>query len=168
MLTDCTTLNPSTITPEEYLALPEPEVTIDELPPRVADDKYAGFLRYHETRIDFGTPKLYLHFVVMKNGVSIGNFYKVYPVKQLLSPPGINGSYRIGGESNAAKDLIRLRRSFGLRTQNLRNDRPSFRFLCGAKLCLTLTTVHRDHKGEPRPDHRKYSKVEHIEIRSPS
>lgn len=149
----------------DYFDMPEPEIIIEELPRRLPPGEYQGRLIKHETRLDFGgTPKLYLHFLVLQHGEELAKLSKIYPVKKLIGAPKVNGGYQIGAESNVNKDLKRLWGSCGFNPATLRRDRPSFKFLKNKKLTLTVVDVTRDHTGSPRCSDRVYSKVDHIDI----
>lgn len=161
---NCTAFDPLTITAKDYLSLPEPQVSIAPTAPLIEEGYYKGRLLCHATRFDFGAPKLFLYFLILKDDVEYARLFKAYPVKLLTSPPNLNGSYRFGPKSNAALDVMRLRKEAGLSNDNIRNDRLDFRFLTKHELTLKVVTVDTDHQGKKKSADERYSKVDHIAI----
>ena len=113
-------------------------------------------LRYvdYETAIYFGSPKVVVHFAIVRPeeyaGLPVDRFYNV---KQLTGPLGLHGNY----VSARRGDLIREYRKIVGRTGRL--DRISFMPFKDQRIIGQIETVRSDYKRDPLPESEYYSRI---------
>lgn len=123
--------------------------------PLVPPGEYSAQYIRHETKMVFGTPKVFIWFKIVEPGQAFGkDLYRPFRVKALVGKPGRNGRIKLGRQSELFLVLCQL-----YEHRQMRPDRISLRDLQNVILRVKVRTVDRDYKQRPRPEMTKYSVV---------
>lgn len=121
--------------------------------PLIADGEYLAKVVGHETATVFKTPKIFLHFQIVRPGQEEVLLYAAYRAKDLIGHPGKNGRFILGRRSELLLQLCRLD------GKPMRGDRISLRGLRRCLLRVRTRTVVSDYRQRPLPEAMHYSVV---------
>lgn len=125
--------------------------------PLVPDDEYVVKYSGRDTKICFGTPRVFVHFnIVDPPEYREIKLFKPYPVRALIGHDGKNGRFKLGRGQNLYRDLCHLH------CAKLRPDRVSLTALKLVLLRVTTKTVMKAWDGQPKPKYFRYSVVDKL------
>lgn len=119
------------------------------------EGQYQVAYQYHETKVVFNTPKVFVHFEVTDLGEHHGvKLFRAFRVSELIGKPGRNGCFKLKKRSDLFLMLCHL-----YQNQRIRPDRISLRDLKGLILNVMVRTVTKDYRQKTLPEMLRYSVI---------
>lgn len=136
------------------------DIVVEELDTfLIPEGQYQVTYQYHETKVVFNTPKVFVHFKITDLGPHHGiKLFRAFRVNELIGKPGRGGRFKLKKRSDLFLMLCHL-----YQNQNIRPDRISLRDLKGLILNVMVRTVGKDYKQKILPEILKYSVIGDIQ-----
>jgi hypothetical protein len=121
----------------------------------IPEGQYKVAYQYHETKVVFNTPKVFVNFIVVDLGPYHGlKLFRAFRVNELIGKPSRNGRFKLKKRSDLLLMLCHL-----YENQRIRPDRISLRDLKGLVLNVMVRTVTKDYRQKTLPEILKYSVI---------
>lgn len=123
--------------------------------PLIDEGVYQASYLSHETKVVFGTPKVFVHFEIVEQGKNFGTrLFRAFRVSELIGKPGRGGRFKLNKRSELLLELCRL-----YQKQGLRPDRISLKPLKHVILKVKVRTVSKDYLQKDLPEMLRYSVI---------